>query len=148
MGLYRQIRSLDAPILSDVDEDNFDRAFDIIRPVIQGEADVGKTLTQGELVRAVDFCKHLFVPTDPDVHTAVGARVGPDLFSPEGPVLGPDAVDQALDKNDEEAKHVLKEVNARKPMINMYKGPGNFEDEDISGWKVRCEAGFLGLVKA
>ena len=53
--------------MSDVDEDNFDRAFDILRPgrqylvlwgyylilqpllVIQGTADVGKTLTEDEL---------------------------------------------------------------------------------------------------
>lgn len=53
--------------MSDVDEDNFDRAFDLLRPgrwyctsrehylmlqclsVIQGTADVGKTLVEDEL---------------------------------------------------------------------------------------------------
>lgn len=32
MGAYKQIRAQEIPVLSDVDEDNFDRAFDIIRP--------------------------------------------------------------------------------------------------------------------
>jgi len=61
------MRNQDAPILSDVDEDNFDRAFELLRPgtqypvrhwfvinvvsypVIQGTADVGKKLTEDEL---------------------------------------------------------------------------------------------------
>ena len=32
MGAYLQIRAQDAPVLQDVDEDNFDRAFDLLRP--------------------------------------------------------------------------------------------------------------------
>jgi hypothetical protein len=32
MSAYKQIRSQTIDVLSDVDEDNFDRAFDIIRP--------------------------------------------------------------------------------------------------------------------
>ena len=32
MGAYLQIREQDAPVLQDVDEDNFDRAFDLLRP--------------------------------------------------------------------------------------------------------------------
>ncbi len=32
MAAYQQIRSQNAPVLSDIDEDNFDRAFDLIRP--------------------------------------------------------------------------------------------------------------------
>jgi hypothetical protein len=32
MSAYKQIRSQAVDILADVDEDNFDRAFDILRP--------------------------------------------------------------------------------------------------------------------
>jgi flavine halogenase len=52
MAAYKQIHNLDAAILSDVDEDNFDKAFDLFRPVIQGSADFGRALTQGELNEA------------------------------------------------------------------------------------------------
>ena len=65
-------------VLADVDEDNFDRAFDILRPgtlydtrlsyvvilsvnvnyaVIQGTADVGKKLSEDELEKTMDFCR-------------------------------------------------------------------------------------------
>jgi hypothetical protein len=37
LGTYKQIRNQEMPVMSDVDEDNFDRAFDILRP---GEIDV------------------------------------------------------------------------------------------------------------
>jgi hypothetical protein len=32
LGTYKQMRNQHLPIMSDVDEDNFDRAFDLIRP--------------------------------------------------------------------------------------------------------------------
>jgi hypothetical protein len=32
MSVYKQIRNQSMAVLSDVDEDNFDRAFDILRP--------------------------------------------------------------------------------------------------------------------
>ncbi len=74
MSAYQQIRNQTRPVLADVDEDNFDRAFGIWRPgelrwdcallwalilpsVIQGTADVGKKLTEDELQKTMDFCK-------------------------------------------------------------------------------------------
>ena len=65
--MYKQISNQSVAVMSDVDEDNFDRAFDLLRPgtlhpdhgrfvinvdphpVIQGTADIGKTLTEDEL---------------------------------------------------------------------------------------------------
>ena len=32
MGAYKQMRAQSEPILSDINEDNFDRAFDFLRP--------------------------------------------------------------------------------------------------------------------
>ena len=61
------MRNQAIPVMSDVDEDNFDRAFELIRPgtqhpvrcqfvinavlypVIQGTTETGKALTEGEL---------------------------------------------------------------------------------------------------
>lgn len=31
-AVYRQMKTQNAPILSEIDEDNFDRAFDFLRP--------------------------------------------------------------------------------------------------------------------
>ncbi len=93
----------------------------------------------------MDFVKHIFSPTDPEMHTAVGARVDPSLFAPSGPILTPAQLDEILDPDDEEAGHVLREVNARKPIHIMYSGTANFELEEIAGYKVRCERGNLTL---
>jgi flavine halogenase len=119
--------------------------------VIQGAADTGKRLTSDELHKTMDFVQHIFSPTDPDMHTAVGARVDPSLFSPSGPVMTPAQVDsmvQGESKEAEEERAVLKEVNARKPIHIMYTGTANFELEEVAGWKVRCERGTLGLIRA
>ncbi|OAX32582.1 hypothetical protein K503DRAFT_701811, partial [Rhizopogon vinicolor AM-OR11-026] len=67
LGIYKQIRNQEMPIMSDVDEDNFDRAFDLIRPVIQGTADIGKQSTEDELQKTIDFCQHIVGSTDPEM---------------------------------------------------------------------------------
>lgn len=56
LSAYKQIRSQVNNILSDIDEDNYDRAFDFFRPVIQGTADVGKKLTEDELQKTIEYC--------------------------------------------------------------------------------------------
>ncbi|PYH49689.1 NAD(P)/FAD-dependent oxidoreductase [Aspergillus saccharolyticus JOP 1030-1] len=57
MSAYQQIRGQSKPVLRDLHEDNFDRAFGIIRPIIQGTADVNPDkITQEELDRTIKFC--------------------------------------------------------------------------------------------
>jgi hypothetical protein len=59
---------LSADVLNDVDEKNFDRAFSLIRPVIQGTGDIGvskdatgnKELSEEELRGTMDFVFRLF----------------------------------------------------------------------------------------
>ncbi|KAG1896578.1 putative halogenase [Suillus fuscotomentosus] len=146
LGTYKQIRNQAMPVMSDVDEDNFDRAFDLIRPVIQGTADVGKALTEDELQKTMDFCSHLFAPTDPEMHSAVKARLDPSLTSPDAPVMTESDIDRVLGGADEEAKIVLSEINARKPIHTMYNPTENFGVEAHFGFKAVLERGRLGLV--
>ncbi|KAL0960651.1 hypothetical protein HGRIS_005680 [Hohenbuehelia grisea] len=148
MSAYKQIRSQDIPILSDVNEDNFDRAFDILRPVIQGTADIGKTLAEDELQKTMDFCKHVFAPTDPEMHAAVGARLGPELCSPLAPILTKEQIDAALPAGDKVARLVVKEINARKAVHTMYTGPVHLSAESVNGLTARLECGQLGLSRA
>ncbi|KAH7118685.1 hypothetical protein B0J13DRAFT_590084 [Dactylonectria estremocensis] len=63
LSAYRQIRSQEEPVLADIDEDHFDRAFAMFRPIIQGTADVGnKKLSQEELRKTLEFCATAFEP--------------------------------------------------------------------------------------
>jgi len=82
---YKQMRSQRDSILSDIDEDNFDRAFRFFRPsktlrwctmpriltkpvgaVIQGGSDMGRHLSESKLQQEFDFCGKLFASTGPE----------------------------------------------------------------------------------
>jgi len=71
LSAYKQIRSQSTNVLGDISEDNFDRAFACLRPVIQGGAEMGTRLSEDELQHALDFCVHLFNPTTPEQHENV-----------------------------------------------------------------------------
>ena len=153
-------------VLSDVNEDNFDRAFSMIRPgsflshpqfrephlhfstVIQGTADIDKRVTENEVQQTMDFVKHLFAPTDPEMHAAVQARLDPTFFGPgsQAPILLEGDLNRMLDPADEEARHVLAEVNARKPIHMMYDAQEDFGSQLINGWTVNIQRGKLGIV--
>jgi flavine halogenase len=108
LSAYKQIRAQSNGVLFDVDEDNFDRAFKLLRPVIQGGADMGHRLSEDELQRALDFCGNLFSPTSPDEHENAKALLASCGFSSDMS----DATTEVVDK------HLL-DVNA--PIINPKK---------------------------
>jgi len=68
LSAYKQIRSQKDNFLSDISEDNFDRAFKFLRPVIQGGSDVGRRISEDELHQTLDFCAKLFTPTTTEEH--------------------------------------------------------------------------------
>jgi flavine halogenase len=116
----------------------------------------------------MDFCRHLFAPTDPDMYRAVGARcvllhaahpqiilsiltfarIDPALMCPSGPILTKIEIDKLVDRTDEEAKAVLAEINARKPIHHMYNPKQNFISEAHHGLNAVIERGQLGLIAA
>ncbi|KAG6906982.1 Flavin-dependent halogenase armH1 [Tephrocybe rancida] len=145
LGIYKQIRAQTDDVLSDVNEDNFDKAFHLLRPVIQGAADVDPKLTNEELQETLHFCKNILAPTSPKMHKEVAERM-PKLISPDGPILRTSTV-AAIVGDDEDAKNVLLEVNARKAIHVMY-GQGHFGSEIFEGYYVNLEQGKLGLVRA
>ncbi|KAJ7450214.1 putative halogenase [Mycena latifolia] len=120
LSAYRQITSQSVPVLSDIDEDNFDRAFEFIRP---GAAD-----------------------TDPTMHQEVAKRVDPTLMADNGPILGPKDV-AAVAGDDEEAETVLHRINSRKAVEAIHWQP-NFRGEMFNGFSIVLERGNLGLRRA
>ncbi|KAJ7090631.1 putative halogenase [Mycena epipterygia] len=145
LSAYRQITSQSVPVLSDIDEDNFDRAFDFIRPVIQGAADIDPTVTETMLQSTMDFCEHALGLTDPEMHDEVAKRVDPTLMADDGPILGPKDV-AAIAGDDEEAEAVLRRINSRKALEVIDWQP-NFRGETFNGLSIHLERGNLGLVR-
>lgn len=154
LSAYKQIRSQKVDVLCEFEEDNFDRAFQLIRPVIQGASDMGTQLSEPELQRCLDFCVKLFNPTTPDQHSKLEEK---DYFTPEfldvtHPVMDPSLLELALrnvqttldaDEVDDE-RMVLQKINARRLMHREY-GINNMESEVLDGWSVRLVRGKLGL---
>ncbi|KAJ7830713.1 putative halogenase [Mycena olivaceomarginata] len=77
LSAYRQMTSQSVPVLSDIDEDNFDRAFDFLRPVIQGAADTDGTVTEVALQSTMDFCQNALGLglSNPEMHKEVAKRL-------------------------------------------------------------------------
>ncbi|KAJ7121941.1 putative halogenase [Mycena filopes] len=152
LSAYRQITSQSVPVLSDIDEDNFDRAFDFIRPVIQGTADTpaDPTVTEEMLQNTMDFCEHALGLTDPEMHESVKARLEPGLIdtlmADDGPILGPKDVVRIAGE-DEETEAVLRRINSRKALEAVHWQP-NFRGESFSGLSIVMERGSLGLQRA
>ncbi|KAJ6604011.1 putative halogenase [Mycena sp. CBHHK59/15] len=144
LSIYRQINSQAAPVLSDVDEDNFDRAFDFLRPIIQGTADADPAVTEATLQSTMDFCQHALGPTTPEMHAEVAKRLDAALMAPDGPILDPKSA-AAIAGADEEAKQVLWRINSRKAVEGIYDWEQNFRGENLGGFAVVLERGALGL---
>ncbi|KAF8891931.1 hypothetical protein CPB84DRAFT_1711107 [Gymnopilus junonius] len=74
LSAYKQMQAQQEPVLADINEDHFDRAFGHFRGIIQGTADIttqsSKLLTEEELARTLDFCTQAYMP--PDLSDAEG----------------------------------------------------------------------------
>jgi flavine halogenase len=163
MGSYKQIRNQSFPVLKEVKEDNFDHAFDMIRPsmerallpsfswlifaflVIQGVSDVDRNVTENELQRTMDFVAHVMLTrTNPEMVESVKARLPESLLSSQD-ILLEDDIDKLIAPGDDEARFVLRELNARKPIHSMYNGPVNMSNETVNGYIGVVKQGFLGM---
>jgi len=118
LSAYKQIRAQSTDVLSDIDEDNYDRAFGFLRPgqslccasacnifanwrfgwlVIQGASDMGTRLSENELQKSLDFCVNLFSPTSPEQHERVAnSGVSKSLLDVNAPVMDSEMLEEAF----------------------------------------------------
>ncbi|KIM79851.1 hypothetical protein PILCRDRAFT_547145 [Piloderma croceum F 1598] len=145
LSAYKQMRAQNRSVLSDFDEDNFDRAFDIIRPVIQGDADVGRRMSEDELQKLIALCGSALLPVDPEVYARVVSRLDTKLVDPRGAIVTPEEID-LLVPNDLEARLVLKEINARKSTGGLFLTISDSFEEVTAGFSARVHRGNIGLI--
>ncbi|THH00060.1 hypothetical protein EW145_g7143, partial [Phellinidium pouzarii] len=149
-----KIRAQEEPVLADFDEDNFDRAFALFRPVIQGAADIDRRLSQDELKKTLDFCANAFEPTLPEDRAAVLAKLSSSTAATATPSSGPLTIPSAktpfYDANlTKEEQRVLAHINARKMMrTEDTMNIASFATDAFGGLMPRLEHGHLGLVGA
>ncbi|KAF8736524.1 hypothetical protein AX14_014424 [Amanita brunnescens Koide BX004] len=170
LSAYKQIRAQNINVLSDISEDNYDRAFAFLRPVIQGASDMGTRLSESELQKSLDFCLNLFNPTSPEQHERLSrsGRIGKELLDVTAPVMNPVMLESALrvgqkssntcyvepedselssdSERASEIRMILRKINARRVVQSEYV-VNNFELEPFDGYVARLETGKLGLVR-
>ncbi|KAF8206001.1 putative halogenase [Mycena galopus ATCC 62051] len=146
LGVYKQIHNQDSTVLSDINEDNFDRAFDFIRPVIQGDADSGNSKAE-EIQKAINFCGATpgVVGMDPEIRDRlISGGADPTLLEDNGPFMQGQAI-ASLSGQDAEAEELLNRMNSRKAITGMYNWAENFDGDNFAGFTMVLKRGSLGL---
>lgn len=115
--------------------------------VLQGAGDVGKQLTEHELQSAMEFCAGVFAPTTPEMYEDVAKRIDKKLMDVNGPILLPEDIVRIVGADDPQAIHVLKEINARKPIHTVYDVAVHFGSEALEGFVPTVKRGELGLTR-
>ncbi len=105
-----------------------------------------KKLTEDEVLKTMDFLKVFFGPSNPELEAAIQGRVDPKYFeNGVDKIVLPAKVDEMFD--DEDVKHVLYVVNARKPILRMFDAPREFGSELVNGYTIKLVRGQLGMVR-
>ncbi|KAF7433146.1 Flavin-dependent halogenase armH5 [Pleurotus ostreatus] len=146
LSAYRQMQHQgNYTALGDFNPQDFGRAFELFRPVYQGQHDVENQLTNEELERMIDFTRNFFLPVSQDQYADVGERFG-QFTEINGPVMGPDDLAKVLDDDDSDAKAVLQRINALKVLSNEM-GSSGLNSEAVNGYTLVVEKGRLGMRK-
>ncbi|KAI0101970.1 FAD/NAD(P)-binding domain-containing protein [Hypoxylon sp. NC0597] len=148
----KQIRNQNKPVIHDFDEESFERAFDLFRPIIQGtvDTDVKGELTQEEISKAVEFCFRSFadVPSEKkDALVEKLKRLGlEDNDDVEKSAIAIEEMQKSLTPEESRILDVLRgrRMIRAEDSINLV----NFTLDSIDGLVPNLERGKLGLIKA
>ncbi|KAJ7784066.1 hypothetical protein B0H14DRAFT_2630679 [Mycena olivaceomarginata] len=66
LAIYKQINSQASAILSDINDNNLDHAFDFLRSIVQGTADTDQTVTGAVVQCTTDFLAPAIISTRPE----------------------------------------------------------------------------------
>ncbi|KAL8770157.1 MAG: hypothetical protein Q9209_003999 [Squamulea sp. 1 TL-2023] len=152
LSALKQIREGDEAVLSDFDEDGFDRAFAFFRPIIQGTSDINGKLSQAEVCKTVDFCFNAFRPVDEAEKRRVLQKLETmslEQDSNAGNAETPKQTVEMLEANlTEDETAILNTIRGRQ----MLRSEDTMDIENlaadvIDGRRINLETGQLGLVE-
>ncbi|MCJ1246514.1 hypothetical protein MMC30_003722 [Trapelia coarctata] len=151
LSALKQIRQQDEPVLSDWDEQGFERAFAHFRPIIQGTADTSTKLTPAEISKTIDFCFGAFAPVPVEQKEAVLQKLkalGINESTSMDPKIKQDVEKLEANLSPDEMR-ILTTIRARQMVrsedtMNL----NNFSVDSIDGMAPNMKRGDLGLVKA
>ncbi|KFG78717.1 hypothetical protein MANI_121491 [Metarhizium anisopliae] len=145
----KQIRTQHEPIIKDMDEDGFQRAFDLFRPIIQGTADADEAgkVSQLEISKILHFCFKAFTYVPPEKKDALFDK----LRKLDSKALQDDAKQvQTLDGIEKhltaDELQILEILRSRRMIREDPFEMDSFTLDTIDGMAPRLVRGTLGLV--
>ncbi|KAI0839910.1 FAD/NAD(P)-binding domain-containing protein, partial [Hypoxylon sp. FL0890] len=152
LSAAKQIRNQNKPVIHDFDEDSFERAFDLFRPIIQGtvDADAKGELTQEEISNAVEFCFRSFADVPAEKKDALIEKLkGLELEDVNDKEKSANVIEEIQKSLTPEESQILDVLRGRRMIrgedsINLV----NFTLDSIDGLVPNLKHGKLGLVKA
>ncbi|KAI4156991.1 MAG: hypothetical protein L6R39_000854 [Caloplaca ligustica] len=153
LSAMKQIREADEAVLSDFDEEGFDRAFAFFRPIIQGTSDLNGKLTQAEISKTVDFCVQAFRPVDEAEKRRVLQKleaVGLEHDDAASDASKPKQTKEMLEtKFTDDEMHILNTIRGRQMLRSEdTMNIENLAADVIDGKRINLERGALGLSEA
>ncbi|OTB14557.1 hypothetical protein K445DRAFT_334693 [Daldinia sp. EC12] len=152
LSATKQIRHQNRPVIHDFDEDSFERAFELFRPVIQGtvDADVIVKPTQEEISKTVEFCFRSLADIPPEHKDALIEKLKSLGVEGEADDESTLRAIEEIEKNlTLEESQILNILRGRRMLRNEDSiSLVNFTLDSIDGLAPRLEQGNLGLVKA
>lgn len=124
LSAYKQMRAQSKNVLCDIGEDNFDKAFSFLRPVIQGNADLGPRLSEVEVQNALDFCAGLFTPVNTDAVNALRKNFGGidlDAQLPQSSVPEKASVEDTITEAQHDTQHISRPGRKRSGTIDTVR---------------------------
>ncbi|EXU95471.1 tryptophan halogenase domain protein [Metarhizium robertsii] len=145
----KQIRTQHEPIIKDMDEEGFQRAFDLFRPIIQGtaDADAAGKVSQLEISKILQFCFKAFTYVPPEKKDALFDK----LRKLDSKALQDDAKQgQTLDGIEKhltaDELQILEILRSRRMIREDPFEMDSFTLDTIDGMAPRLVRGSLGLV--
>ncbi|KAF3931358.1 hypothetical protein ABW20_dc0108032 [Dactylellina cionopaga] len=147
----RQIRQQHEPILQDLNEEGFQRAFDLFRPIIQGTVDTDTTgkLTQTGISKVLEFCFKAFTYVPPEKKDQVLKKLK-SLSSASGKddVAANEMLSDLPKHLATDELEILETLQSRRMIRDDLGELDSFALDAIDGLAPNLVRGELGLVKS
>ncbi|KAI3063836.1 hypothetical protein CBS147353_8956 [Aspergillus niger] len=147
----KQIREQYEPIIQDMEEEGFQRAFDLLRPIIQGTVDADNTgkISYTEISKALEFCFRAFTYVPPEKKDALFEKLkNLGVESGKSDAKEAKALDDIEKHLTRDELQVLEILRSRRMIREDPFEMDSFTLDTIDGLAPNLVRGKLGLVKA
>ncbi|RDA96311.1 hypothetical protein CP533_1595 [Ophiocordyceps camponoti-saundersi (nom. inval.)] len=140
----KQIRYEEEPVMEDFDEEGLQRAFDILKPIIQGtvDADAPGRTTDADISKVVDFCFRAFSYVPQEKKEAVFEKL--DKLN-DNTTRSVEEMEKHLTADE---MQIIESLRSRRLVREDVFTLGSFTLDTIDGLAPRLVRGELGLVSA